>query len=39
MGSLRLGAFVGFVITLLLGWLFSGIGHLIGGFIGGLLAR
>jgi hypothetical protein len=38
MGSIWLGAFVGFLITLVLGWLFPGIGHLIGGFIGGLAA-
>jgi|WetSurMetagenome_2_1015567.scaffolds.fasta_scaffold03158_9 hypothetical protein len=38
MASLWVGAFVGFVITLLLGLLFPGIGHLIGGFIGGFVA-
>ncbi len=38
MGSLWLGALVGFLITLVLGWLFPGIGHLIGGLIGGFVA-
>ena len=37
-GSIWLGAFVGFVITLFLSSLFPGIGHLIGGSIGGLAA-
>jgi len=38
-GSLWLGTFVGFLITLILGFLFLGIVHLIGGLIvGGFVA-
>jgi hypothetical protein len=36
--NLWCGAFVGFVVTLILGWMFPGIGHLIGGLIGGFVA-
>ena len=38
MGSIWLGAFVGFLVVLVLGFLFPGIGHLLGGFIGGIVA-
>ena len=38
MGSIWLGAFVGFLVILVLAFLFPGIGHLVGGFIGGLVA-
>jgi len=38
MDNLWLGAFVGFLITLLFGWLFPGVGHLISGLIGGFAA-
>jgi uncharacterized protein YqgC (DUF456 family) len=38
MGNLWLGAFVGFLVTLILGWMSPGLGHLIGGFIGGFVA-
>jgi hypothetical protein len=38
MGNLWLGAFVGFLVTLILGWMFPGIGHLVGGLIGGFVA-
>lgn len=33
-----MGAFVGFLFTLALGFLFPGIVHLIGGFIDGFIA-
>jgi hypothetical protein len=36
--SLWPGAFVGFVVTLILGWMFPGLGHLIGGLVGGFVA-
>lgn len=38
MGSLWLGAFVGFLAKLILEWMFPGIGHLVGGLIGGFVA-
>ena len=38
LGSIGLGAFVGFIITVVLGIIFPGVGHIFGGFIGGLIA-
>ncbi len=38
MGSIWLGAFVGFLVMVVLAFLFPGIGSLIGLFIGGLVA-
>ena len=38
LGSIWLGAFVGFLLTVVIAFLFPGIGHLVGGFIGGLVA-
>jgi hypothetical protein len=43
MGNLWLGAFVGFLVTVLLGWIIPGLGllagHLIGGLVAGVIAR
>ena len=38
MGSIWLGAFVGFLVVLVLGFLFPGIGHTGGSFISGIVA-
>jgi hypothetical protein len=36
--SVGLGAFVGFLVTVGLGIVYPGVGHLLGGFIGGIIA-
>ena len=38
LGSIWLGAFVGFLVTVVIAFLFPGVGHLVGGFLGGLVA-
>ena len=39
MGSILLGAFAGFLVIIALALLFPGIGHVLGGFIGGAIRR
>lgn len=38
LSSIGLGAFIGFIITVILGIIYPGVGHIFGGFIGGLIA-
>lgn len=38
MGSIGLGAFIGFLITVALGIIFPGAGHILGAFLGGIVA-
>ena len=38
MGSIGLGAFVGFIVTVILSIMYPGIGYILGGFLGGLIA-
>jgi hypothetical protein len=38
LGSIGLGAFIGFLITVVMGILFPGAGYIIGGFLGGIVA-
>lgn len=38
LGSVGLGTFVGFLITVILGIMYPGVGHILGGLLGGLIA-